>query len=168
MRRVGIVSNSERCQSWLTPDHKATKSASDEEIQTDPSVFDMGQQLYDRLFKNSGLKDGPCARDLLPRKSRGPPVSSQAEAATGWGIEIIEGPSWIFNFFQLLPTLIAVVSFQIVIYMYGPHRSTPRWADHDAPQSVKSATPPIDMCLIAFGCALLVLILVKGSKMMEP
>ncbi len=131
----------------------------DKEMQAVGSVFDVGRLLHDRLFGSQQIHNSANVLDLIPRNLGPSLLSPDSETSTGWGIEIVEGPSWIYHCLMLVP---AAIGLSMTWMFAGPLPSKITLPDH-----VHVPKPAIDIFLIALGISLLILVLVKGSRMLE-
>ncbi|KAL8970634.1 MAG: hypothetical protein Q9197_003715 [Variospora fuerteventurae] len=142
----------------------------DKEMQAVHSVSDIGRRIHDRVFGKMQTDDSADVLELLP-KNLGPSLLSEdCDTSIGWGIEIVEGPSWIFNCLQLVPTGVVLMILKVTYAILTkdltrvPAQSV---SDQVRDPNLYSGKPAIDVYLIAVGFLLLIFVLVKGSRMLE-
>lgn len=129
------------------------------------SAFDTGRMIHDRLFGNLQTHDSFDVLELIP-KNLGPSLlSTDSETSVGWGIEIFEGPSWAFTCLQLVPAVVALMTLKLLYTL--PPKVARKSRESAIPDQIHVPKPATDVFLIAMGISLLILVLVKGSRMLE-
>ncbi|KAI4137008.1 MAG: hypothetical protein LQ341_005327 [Variospora aurantia] len=142
----------------------------DKEMQAVHSVSDIGRRIHDRVFGKMQTDDSADVLDLLPRNLGPSLLSEDCDTSIGWGIEIVEGPSWIFNCLQLVPTGVGLITLKVTYAMLTKDLTrvpAQLVSDQVRDPNTHSGKPAIDVYLIAVGFLLLILVLVKGSRMLE-
>ncbi|KAL8990185.1 MAG: hypothetical protein Q9177_001103 [Variospora cf. flavescens] len=142
----------------------------DKEMQAVHSVSDIGRRIHDRVFGKMQTDDSADVLDLLPRNLGPSLLSEDCDTSIGWGIEIVEGPSWIFNCLQLVPIAVGLISLKVTYAILTKDLTrvpAQLVSDQVRDPNIHSGKPAIDVYLIAVGFLLLILVLVKGSRMLE-
>lgn len=144
-------------------------------MQATRTVFDIGRLIHGRVFKDSQTHEIPHLQDLLSRNLGQSSLSTDSGTFIGWGIEIVEGPSWIFNCLQSLPPLLsaAITWTTISIFSYLSPKAGRKWTVRVSPEQrqnheINLPKSTTDKSLIVFGFALLILFFVKVSRMLDP
>lgn len=139
----------------------------DEETQAVESVFDVGHLIHDRLFRSMQTHNTADVLELLPRNLGASLLSTDAGRFIGWGIEIVEGPSWICTCLgqvpPAVPWMIACAFWSEGSTKFPGGPPSDRWQE----RSIHTGKPAIDIFMIAMGFSLLILALMKGSRMLE-
>ena len=153
---------------YLTPINSKvdTDHVPDLEMRNPHSVSSLGHWVFLCMSQSIQEQTSTDVLNTLPKRLESINSGESENGCIGWGIEIIEGPSWrYFVFTQILPLLtLCPAIFFFTLWILGSHGQ----ANSNPPVSwpPRLSLPPIDIFLIAISAVGLIFALLKGAEML--